>query len=97
MAMKSLSCQLMLMALMIVYIEIGARVNVPILPIYQINGHQYTESCRRWSYSGPNCDSNMKSETETYATHLIFMQLPGISWNDQKLKAFFKKMNCIIH
>ena len=30
----------------------------------------------------------MKSETETYAAQLTFMQLPAITWNDQEFKAF---------
>ena len=45
------------------------------------------------SYSGTYCDRNMKSETETYVAHLIFMQLPGITWNNQELKTFLTKMN----
>ena len=49
------------------------------------------------SYCGTYCDRNMKSETETYVAHLIFMQLPGITCNNQELKAFLTKMNGIIH
>ena len=49
------------------------------------------------SYCGTYCDRNMKSETETYVAHLIFMQLPGITWNNPELKAFLTKMNGIIH
>ena len=30
------------------------------------------------------------------ATHLILMQLPDITWNDQELKAFLMKKNHII-
>ena len=95
-AMKSLNCQLKLMALVMIYVEIGARRNTLYL-LYQINRHQHAESSRCWSYSGRYCDSNIKSEIETYATHLIFMQLPGTTWNYQELKAFHTKINRITH
>ena len=49
-----------------------------------------------WSYSGPYCYSNMKSKTDIYASHLVFMQLPGITWNDQEFKTFLTKMIRII-
>ena len=65
--------------------------------LYQINRHQHTKSWKRWSYSGPYCDGNMKSITETYASYLIFMRLPGITWNDQEFKVFLKKMIRIIY
>ena len=67
------------------------------LYLQQINRHRHAESFRRWGYSDPYSDSNMKSETETYATDLIYMKLPGITWIDPKLKAFLMKMNRIIH
>ena len=35
----------------------------------------------------------MKIETETYAAHLIFIQLPRITWNDQEFKIFLSKIN----
>ena len=62
--------------------------------LYQINRHQHVESCRRWNYSGPYCDSNMKSETETYASHLVFSRIISLKshLNLQEVKGFLPKM-----
>ena len=64
--MKSLNYQVKLMTLVMVYIQIGAKGNILILTIR----HQHAESCKRWSYSVLFCDSNVQSETVTYAAHL---------------------------
>ena len=61
--------------------------------LYQINRHRHAESCRSWSYSSQYCDSNMKSETKTYAVHLIFASLPSTTWNDQELRAFENELH----
>ena len=79
-----------------VYVEICARRDALIYRT-KLTGIQNAESCRRWSYSGSYYDSNIKSKTGTYAVHLIFMQLPDVTWNDQEFKAFLTKMNCIMH
>ena len=68
--MESLNYQLKLMTLVMVFVEIGVKGNVPMLTIR----HQHAECCRHQSYSGSYCESNIKSETEIYAAHLIFMQ-----------------------
>ena len=65
-AMKSLNYQVKLMTLVMVYIQIGAKGNILILTIR----HQHAESCKHWSYSVLFCDSNVQSETVTYAAHL---------------------------
>ena len=90
MAMEGLDYQLKLMALLIIYIRIGARGNVFIH--YQINRCQHAES-----FIAPHCKINIKSETETYTADLIFMQLPGVTWNDQEFKTILTKINHIIH
>ena len=81
------------MALVMVYVETGARRNTAIYCTHQINRYKHAEFCRRSNYSGSYCDSNMKSETRIFAAHSIFMQLTGIIWSDQEFKPFLKKMN----
>ena len=85
------------MTLVMIYVETGARVNSPLCCMHQMNRYKHAEFCRRSNYSGSFCDSNMKTETETYAAHSIFMQLASIIWNDQESLAFLKKMNHILH
>ena len=41
---------------------------------------------------GPYCNSNINSETETYAANLIFCWYPVTAWNNQELSASFVSM-----